>query len=68
MFKKCKEPVRCPVCDAKLGEREVDLGYAAHCAECDVVYYYRASDPIPYKSTKYKDPEKSLCGCGRCGR
>lgn len=66
MFRRTKEPIRCPVGGEKIGERWIEQGCAAYCDDCDYTYYFKAYATVPYKNMEGKANAKSGCGCGRC--
>lgn len=66
MLRKCKEQVRCPVGDDALGERFIEMTFAAYCEDCKVTYYFKANEIIPYKNLPDNQFRVRRCGCGSC--
>lgn len=41
------EPVKCPVCKAALGRRNIKVIHAAHCDECKSTFYWKMGHDKP---------------------
>lgn len=60
------EPVFCPVCKFKLGQRKLDTIFKAHCEECKTTFVWGPGDTSPKATVDPAYKKDNTCGCPSC--
>lgn len=60
------EPVFCPVCKTKLGQRKLDVIYRVHCEECKATFTWEPGSTLPNAMIDSTIRKPDICGCPSC--
>jgi len=56
---------KCPVCPTRLGKRNPDTIFSAHCEECKATFTWHPGGEKPTVVMDKCKPQQCGCGCGR---